>query len=60
MDSKGNQNGEVLSRLAQLENKYEIIINVIWDSEAGYEETHKLENKHRKGNQNRELGGKLR
>ena len=42
MDSKGNQNGEVLSRMAQLDNKYESLINVIWDSKVECEDTHKL------------------
>ena len=60
MDNKGNHNDEVLIRPAQLDNKYESLINVIWDSEAGSEDTQKLEKKHRQGKQNRELGGKLR
>ena len=60
MDSKGNEKSDVLIRLDQLDKKYEILINVIWDFEAGYEDTQKLEKKHRKGKQNRELGGNLR
>ena len=60
MDSKGNWNREVLSRLEQLDSKYESLINVIWDFEAGYEDTQKLEKKHRKGKQNKDMGGKLR
>ena len=49
MDSKGNKKSEVLSRLDQLDNKYESLINVIWDSKASYEDTQKLEKKHRQG-----------
>ena len=49
MDSKGNLNSEVLSRMDQLDNKYESLINVIWESGAGCGDTQKLEKKHKKG-----------
>ena len=39
MEHNGNENNEILNMLDQLDNKYKIIINLIWSFEDGNKNT---------------------